>query len=205
MAESSPKELEQTMKRVAASLREAEVPYLLAGSFASWARGGPQRRNDLDFVVKPADLERAVDALREAGMEEVENPEEWLSKVRDENGVMVDVIHSPAGLPIDDEAIERGDDVEVAGMTFRVMSLEDVLTTKLFAFKEHYLDYEAILEIARTLREQIDWDELRRRAGGYPYAKPFFVLAEELGVIERDNGGVTPSEEVKEAQASQHS
>ena len=192
------------MKRVAAALREAGVPHLLAGSYASWARGGPERRNDLDFVVKPDDLDAAMEALETHGMERVDNPEEWLSKVRDVNGVMVDVIHRPAGLPIDDAVIARGDDVEVAGMTFSVMALEDVLTTKLFAFKEHYLDYEAILEMARTLREQVDWEELRRRAGDYPYAKPFFVLAEELGVIERSNGGVAPPEQVKEAQTSQH-
>ena len=192
------------MKKVAAALREADVAYLLAGSYASWARGGPERRNDIDFVVKPDDMDAAMEALRAAGFEDVENPEEWLSKVRHENGVMVDVIHSPAGLPIDDDVMERGDDVEVSGMTFRVMALEDVLTTKLFAFKEHYLDYEGILEIARTLREQVDWDELRRRAGDYPYAKPFFVLAEELGVIERPNGAVAPSHDVKEAQTSQH-
>jgi predicted nucleotidyltransferase len=200
----SPAELESTLKKAAAALRDSGVPYLLAGSYASWARGGPERRNDLDFVVKPEDFDQASEALAAAGLEPVDAPEEWLNKVRDDNGVMVDLIHSPAGLPIDDEVMERGDDVDVAGMTFRVMALEDVLTTKLFAFKEHYLDYEAILEIARTLRDQVDWDELRRRAGDYPYAKPFFVLAEELGVIEREDGGVPSPEEVKEAQTSQH-
>lgn len=203
MTESSPHELERTLKKAAGALRDAEVPHLLAGSYASWARGGPERRNDLDFVVKPTDLERAIGALCDAGLEPVEHPEEWLRKVRDDNGVMVDVIHGPAGLEIDDDVIERGDDVEVAGMTFRVMALEDVLTTKLFAFKEHYLDYESILEMARMLREQVDWDELRRRAGDYPYAKPFFVLAEELGVIERPDGDTPPPEEIRQAQASQ--
>ena len=202
MGESSPVELEQTLKKAAGALRDSGVPYLLAGSYASWARGGPTRRNDLDFVVKPADLGAALEALRGAGLEEVEHPEEWLRKARDDNGVMVDVIHSPAGLEIDDAVLERGDDVEVAGMTFRVMALEDVLTTKLFAFKEHYLDYESILEMARTLREQVDWDELRRRTADYPYAKPFFVLAEELGVIERANGARPAPEDIREAQAS---
>lgn len=203
-SESSPHELEETLKKTAAALREAGLPYLLAGSFASWARGGPEPRNDLDFVVRPEDADKAIEALVAAGMEEVENPEEWLGKVRDDNGVMVDVITRPAGLEVTDEVMQRGDDVEVVGMTFRVMALEDVLTTKLFAFKEHFLDYETVLEMARTLREQIDWDTLRERAGDYPYAKPFFVLAEELGVIERADGGVTPVEQVKEAQTSQH-
>jgi hypothetical protein len=39
-----------------------------------------------------------------------------------------------------------------------------------------------MLEIARSLREQIDWDELRRRTDESPYAKPFFTLVEELGL-----------------------
>ena len=37
-------------------------------------------------------------------------------------------------------------------------------------------------EIARSLREQIDWDELRRRTDESAYAKPFFTLVEELGL-----------------------
>ena len=89
-------------------------------------------------------------------------------------------------------------------MTFRVMAIDDVMTTKLFAFKEHYLDYESTLESARVLREQIDWDELRRRCESYPYAKPFFALAEELGVIERPDGTLVSADDVRAAQESRH-
>jgi hypothetical protein len=32
------------------------------------------------------------------------------------------------------------------------------------------------------LREQIDWDELRRRTEHSPFAKAFFTLVEELGI-----------------------
>ena len=38
--------------------------------------------------------------------------------------------------------------------------------------------------IARALREQIDWRQLRARTSGSPYAKAFFTLVEELGVAE---------------------
>jgi hypothetical protein len=89
-------------------------------------------------------------------------------------------------------------------MTFRVMAIDDVMTTKLFAFKEHYLDYESTLEMARMVREQIDWDELRRRCAEYAYAKPFFTLAEELGVIGRPDGDVVSGEEIRAAQESRH-
>jgi hypothetical protein len=205
MAEGSApaEQLLRAMMHAAAALRDADVPYLLAGSFAVWARGAPPRDTDLDFAVKPADADRAIAALEAAGMNEKPTPEEWLRKVC-EDDVQIDVIFNPAGLEIDDAAMERGDDIEVNGMTFRVMSVEDVMTTKLFAFKEHYLDYESTLEWARLLREQMDWEELRRRCEGYPYAKPFFTLAEELGVIEKPDGGVVPGGEVRAAQESRH-
>jgi len=191
------------MTHVAAALRDAEVPYLLAGSFAIWAHGGPAHDTDLDFAVKREDIDRAVDALVAAGLEEKETPEEWLRKVC-EGDVTVDLIFDPAGLEVDDDAIERGDDIEVQGMTFRVMAVDDVMTTKLFAFKEHYLDYESTLEMARMVREQIDWDELRRRCGDYAYAKPFFTLAEQLGISEQPDGDVASAEDVRAAQESRH-
>ena len=203
-AESTPAEqLLGAMMDVAAVLRDAEVPYLLAGSFAVWARGGPAHNTDLDFAVKPNDIDRAVAALVASGLDAQPTPEEWLRKVR-AGDVVVDVIFNPAGLRVDDDALARGDDIEVNGMTFRVMAVEDVMTTKLFAFKEHYLDYEASLEAARVLREQIDWDELRERCEDYPYAKPFFTLVEELGVIAKRGGEVVSGAEVRAAQESQH-
>jgi predicted nucleotidyltransferase len=196
-------QLLKAMTRAAASLRDADVPYLLAGSFAVWARGGPPRDTDLDFAVKRDDAERAVRALEQGGMREKPTPEEWLRKVCD-GDVQIDVIFNPAGLEIDDATLERGDDIEVNGMTFRVMGVDDVMTTKLFAFKEHYLDYESTLEMARMMREQIDWDLLRERCADYPYAQPFFTLVEELGVVVRPDGGVVTGAEVRAAQESRH-
>jgi predicted nucleotidyltransferase len=196
-------QLLDAMMHVAASLRDVDVPYLLAGSFAVWARGGRAHDTDLDFAIKRDDVERAVEALVAAGMTEKPTPEEWLRKVR-HGDVQIDLIFNPAGLQIDDATMERGDDIEVNGMTFRVMAVEDVMTTKLFAFKEHYLDYESTLEMARVVREQVDWDELRRRCADYPYAKPFFTLAEELGVIEKPGGGLVTGEEIRAAQESRH-
>jgi predicted nucleotidyltransferase len=196
-------QLLDAMMRVAAALRDADVPYLLAGSFAVWARGGTVHETDLDFAIKREDVERAVGALEVVGLERKQTPEEWLAKVC-YGDVQVDLIFEPAGLEIDDDVLKRGDDIEVNGMTFRVMAVDDVMTTKLFAFKEHYLDYESTLEMARMLREQIDWDELRRRCEDYTYAKPFFTLAEELGVIEKPSGEVVSGEQIRAAQESRH-
>jgi Uncharacterised nucleotidyltransferase len=172
---------EATLKKSVAALREADVPFLLGGSLASWARGGPETRHDLDLVVKPKDAERALRALEAAGMRAERPPEEWLLKAWD-GEVLVDLIFQPRGLEVDDELIERGEVLHVLGITIPVMAIEDVLATKLLALNEHRLDYSSVLQIARALRERIDWRALRERAAGSPYAAAFFKLVEELGI-----------------------
>jgi hypothetical protein len=60
-------DIEATLKKAGAALRGAGVPFLLGGSLASWARGGPETRHDLDLMIKRDDLERALEALTAAG------------------------------------------------------------------------------------------------------------------------------------------
>jgi hypothetical protein len=182
MADHSFDSIEATLKRTVAALREAEIPFLLGGSLASWARGGPETRRDLDVIVKRADADRALQAVCAVGMRPERPPEEWLLKAWD-GEVLVDLIFGPRGLEVDDEVLARGDELHVLGITIPVMAIEDLMTTKLMALGEHALDYTSVLQIARALREQIDWRVLRRRTADSPYAAAFFLLAERLGVI----------------------
>jgi Nucleotidyl transferase of unknown function (DUF2204) len=174
-------EILETLKRSAAALRDADVPFALAGGLAAWARGGPESNHDLDFVVKPEDADRALDALAQAGMRPEKPPEGWLYKAFD-GDVMIDLLFTPSGIEVDDEVLARAEELEVAATRMPVVSLEDVIATKLLALKEHELDYDSLLEMVRPLREQIDWDELRRRTEHSPFAKAFFTLVEELGI-----------------------
>ena len=84
--------------------------------------------------------------------------------------------------PVTDDLLARAEVVEVYAIHVPVLPPTDVLASKLLALREHNLDFAPMLEIARSLREQIDWDELRRRTDGSPYAKPFFTLVDELGL-----------------------
>jgi hypothetical protein len=182
MGDQSFEAIEVTLKKAVAALREAKVDFLLAGSLASWARGGPETRHDLDFIVKSEQAELALEALAQKGMRPERPPEEWLYKAWDDD-LLIDVIFHPRGLPVTDEVIQRGEELHVLGMTIPVMAIEDVLATKLLAITEHRVDYSDLLEVARALREQIDWRALRVRTRGSPYAAAFFVLVEELGVV----------------------
>ena len=174
--------IEHALKRSAAALREAGVPFLLGGSLASWARGGPETRHDLDLMIRPGDVEAALRALTDAGMKPERPPEEWLVKAWD-GETLVDLIYCPKGLPMDDEVFARGEELSVLGMEIRVMALEDVMATKLMAITEHSLRFESPLRIARALREQIDWEAVRARTESSPFARAFFVLLEGLDIL----------------------
>ncbi len=171
-----------TMKRSVAALREDEIPFLLAGSLAVWAQGGPEQRKDLDFVVKPEDAERALTALEKAGMRPERPPEHWLLKAWD-GDIVVDIIFEPRGLEVNDEVIGRGRELHVLAMDVRVMALEDVLHSKLRAVDEHCADFSGLIGLARAVREQVDWEDVRRRTEDSPFARGFFVILEGLGVL----------------------
>ena len=78
---------------------------------------------------------------------------------------------------------ERADELDVHAVRMEVMSLEDVMVTKLLAMGEHEVDYDSVLEVGRALREQIDWDAVRERTSNSPYARAYFCLARELHII----------------------
>src|SRR5919108_1695176 len=175
-------DLVDAMKHAAAALRDADVRFALAGGLACWARGGPATDHDVDFLVKPEDAQRAGDALATAGMRVERPPEDWLLKANHE-GTLVDLIFCPSGGPVTDEMLNRAEEREVMAMRLPVISLEEVLATKLLALTEQEPNYRSVLEIARTLREQIRWEEVRERTNGSPFAKAFFTLIEELGIL----------------------
>jgi predicted nucleotidyltransferase len=189
-------DIEHALKRAAAALQEAGIPFLLGGSLASWARGGPETRHDLDLIIKPQDADRALEALQQAGMRPERPPEQWLLKAWDED-TLIDLIYCPKGLPVDDELIARGEELSVLGMDIRVMALEDVMATKLLALTEHSLRYEGLLQIARSLREQIDWQVVHERTRESPFARAFFVLLEGLDILPADTEHTAPQPRVR--------
>jgi nucleotidyltransferase DUF2204 len=170
------------MKKAGGALQQADVAYLLGGGLACWARGGPKTEHDVDFLVRPRDAERAQRTLERAGLRIEVPPEGWLLKAY-EGDVLIDLIFDPQGGPIDDETFARAEELEVHAMRMRVAALEDVLTQKLLALKEQEPDFSSVLELARALREQVDWEVVRERTRESPFAKAYFTLLEELEIV----------------------
>jgi hypothetical protein len=172
----------EAMKKSAGVLQGAGIPFVLGGGLACWARGAPKTEHDVDFLVHPEDAELAQQALADAGMNVEKPPEGWLLKAYD-GDVLIDLIFDPQGGPIDDGTFARAEDLEVHATRLKVAALEDVLSQKLLALSEQQPDFGSVLELARSLREQVDWDEVRERTHDAPFAKAFFTLLDELEIV----------------------
>jgi hypothetical protein len=183
--------IQAALKRAAAALRDGDVPFVLAGSLASWARGGPETTTDLDFIVAPDDAERALEVLEAVGMRTERPPEGWLFKAWD-GDVLIDVIFKPIAVTAKD-IFERSEVLDVVALRLHVISLEDLLVTKLSSIDEHRLDFRSSLIIARALREKVDWADVRQRTQQSPYARAFFALLRELDIIDSPRTTVRPA------------
>jgi hypothetical protein len=178
-----------TLKKVAAALRDAEVRFCLIGSLSAWVRGGPESSHDLDFGIRAADILAAARALEGAGMEIEIPPEDWLIKAWDREAdpnhgpdSMVDLIYAPSGVPITDEVIDRADYMDVLAQRMRVLNANDLMVMKLLSLREQHLNMTSTIATARSIREQIDWADLRARTAASPYAEGFFLICERLGI-----------------------
>ena len=137
----------ETLKKVTAILRDEDIPFVLGGGMAAWARGGPPTEHDIDFVIREQDCDRALDACAAAGLRTAVPPEGWLVKVWD-GDTLVDLIFRPTGLDIED-AFASSEMLNVHAVVMPVLAVDDLLLTKLFALTEHNLDYAPLLEYAR--------------------------------------------------------
>ena len=174
--------LATTLKRVASVLKQAEIPFALGGSFAVYAHGGHSSDHDVDFLIREQDKERALDELAAVGFEVEQPPEDWLVKVFDE-GRMVDLIYRPVETQVTDATLADSVIRPVEAIAMPVVSATQLMVHKLLSYTQHYCDFATGLPVARSLREQIDWERVRRETAQSPYAEAFLVLLDRLDVV----------------------
>ncbi|WP_213453422.1 nucleotidyltransferase [Rhizomonospora bruguierae] len=171
-----------SLKKAAAVLKQADVPFALGGSFAVYAHGGHSSDHDVDFLLREQDVQTALQVLTEAGFTAERPPEDWLVKVYDE-GRMIDLIFRPVEVPVTDATLADTVVRPVNAISMPVLSATGLMVHKLLSFSQHHCDFARGLPLARSLREQIDWDRVRRETAHSPYAEAFLILLDRLDVV----------------------
>jgi hypothetical protein len=174
--------LATTLKRVASTLKAADIPFALGGSFAVYAHGGHSSDHDVDFLLREQDKEQALRELSKVGFRTEQPPEDWLVKVFDEDR-MVDLIYRPVESPVTDETLHDTEQISVEAIFMPVLSATQLMIHKLLSYSQHYCDFATGLPVARSLREKIDWARVRRETVKSPYAEAFLVLLDRLDVV----------------------
>ncbi|MFJ3804593.1 hypothetical protein ACIPSJ_51060 [Streptomyces sp. NPDC090088] len=176
----------EAAKQVGATLKRAGHKFALAGSVAVYAHGGSGTlQHDADFCVLPEEAEAVAGSLRSAGLTVRVPPEDWLLKTTC-LGQDVDIIFELAHRPVTVDLLARAEEIPVDSVHMPVLSATDLLVNLSTAFSEHHCDFGAVLPVARSLREKVDWQEVRRSCGDEPMPAAFLYLLERLHVIGPD-------------------
>jgi hypothetical protein len=109
-----------------------------------------------------------------------------------DDGRMVDLIYRPVESPVTDATLQDTVMRPVEAIHMPVLSATQLMIHKLLSFTQHYCDFARGLPVARSLREQIDWDRVRAETAHSPYAEAFLILLDRLDVVpaESDHSGV---------------
>jgi hypothetical protein len=143
-------------------LRESEIPFLLAGTYAVTAHTGIERASkDLDIFCKAGDYPRILGHLQHSGYETEVEDERWIAKVK-HGPWFADVIFSStsAVAPVTDWWFEEVCTARVYGIEVRVLPPTELIWSKLFVQDRCRYDGSDVAHVMLRQSERIDWQRL---------------------------------------------
>ena len=182
MTDDNRRALREALKTVAVVLKNGGLPFALAGGYALWARGGPEPDHDVDFLVAEEDAAAAAALLAEHDLMVVDPPEDWLFKVYVDDA-MVDILFRLNAVPVTRDLFDSVDAIEVESVQMPVLSATELMTAKLQALEEHACDLGALVQVARAVREQVDWVRVLKQTQDNDFALTALFLLGRLDIV----------------------
>jgi putative nucleotidyltransferase-like protein len=147
------------------ALGNAGVPFLVGGAYAFARYTGIERyTKDFDIFVRPADFERALDALAAKGWQTERSFPHWLGKTfRGED--FVDVIFSSGNgvARVDEIWFEKAVEGEVLGLPVRLIPAEEMIWSKSFIMERERFDGADVAHLLYCRAADLDWERLLGR------------------------------------------
>lgn len=155
-------EQEDAYRRAMVVLRDAGVPYLVAGAFALQHYTGIARRTkDIDLFLRPEDRDRALESLARAGFRTEVTAPHWLAKAF-WGPHLIDLISGSGNwlVAIDDRWFRAADVSDVLGLQVSIISATDLIWAKAHVAGRERFDGADIAHIIRRASHRIDWNWL---------------------------------------------
>ena len=162
-----PPEAAELYREVLQAMNAHELPYAVAGAFALQKYTGISRiTKDLDLFMKAEDIPAALEYLRQLGFRCETLDPVWLSKAH-RGDYFVDLISgmSNAVIVVDDSWMQRTLPAMIAGVPSRIISVEDLLGSKLFVVRRERFDGADIAHIIFRTQGKLDWKHVLDLAG----------------------------------------
>lgn len=149
------------------ALTDVGVPFLVGGAYSLARYTGIARdTKDLDVFVRRVDLDRVLEALRDAGYRTETTYGHWLGKAFCGDEVLDVIFSSGNGCAVvDDEWFTHAVDEVVLGVPVRLCPPEETIWSKAFIMERERYDGADIAHILRARADSLDWGRLLRRFG----------------------------------------
>lgn len=157
-----PEEAVTLYRDVLLAMNEHRIPYAVAGAFALQKYTGIWRvTKDLDLFVKLGDVPAALEYLCQRGFRCETLDPVWLSKAH-RGGYFVDLISgmSNAVIMVDDSWMKRAKPALIAGVESQIVSVEDLIASKLFVLRRERFDGADIAHIIYRTKGQLEWERI---------------------------------------------
>jgi len=149
------------------ALRAASVEFLLGGAFALRILTGIERdTKDFDLMIRPHDVDAALDACRQAGFHADYAFSHWLAKVHFGEHFIDLIYRAGNGLcEVDDVWFGKSSEAQVLGRTLRLAPPEEMIWQKAFIMERERFDGADVLHLLRSTASTLDWERLLDRFG----------------------------------------
>jgi hypothetical protein len=154
-------------RHVISLLRGARVDFLVGGAWAfSTYTGIEARTKDLDLFLRPADVERALEALSGAGYETELTSPIWIAKAFHGDDLVDLIFSSGNGVSVvDDDWFTHARRASVLGHRLRLVPREEMIWSKAFLMERDRFDGADVLHLLRSAGAAIDGERLLARFG----------------------------------------
>ena len=143
-------------------LKESQIPFLVAGTFAVNCYTGINRATkDLDVFCKAGDFPRILLHFKEHGFETSIEDERWLAKVRVGNCFFDVIFSSPSAvITVSDYWFKESHPAEIYGVNVQLTPPTEMIWSKALLQNRHRYDGADIAHMILRQSDRIDWKRL---------------------------------------------